>query len=273
MALAGLFTCVAQQIRINIQLDGEYKITNVHSKYQYEPEELPSSQIIFKLNNLNADENRNLVFQLHIPKIEDEQTVEMNSLQSMSQDQLENDQQIIINNHIIGKLNIYHLIVQIKFIYIFILGHVSITYVEPNSNQTFNTQPVSFQLVRVLNPLNEYLQINYTLDLQRNRVETAHALKLAMEEYDYKRSLALLKAQVEKIQASVSAQDPFCQSLIKDLEYHYRSEQEYRSSHHNAYMQHHTERGTYFPASTSSTTRYQNHRQRQQAAHYSSKHS
>ena len=56
-----------------------------------------------------------------------------------------------------------------------------------------------------------YLQINYTLDLQRNRVETAHVLKLAMEEYDYKRSLAILKAQVEKIQASVSAQDPFCQ--------------------------------------------------------------
>jgi len=48
MALAGLFTCVAQQIRVNIQLDGDYKITNVHSKYQYEPEQLPSSQIIFK---------------------------------------------------------------------------------------------------------------------------------------------------------------------------------------------------------------------------------
>jgi len=103
MALAGLFTCVAQQIRINIQLDGEYKITNVHSKYQYEPEELPSSQIVFKLNDLNADENRNLVFQLYIPKIEDEQTIEMNSLQTMSLDQSENDQEVIINNHIIGK--------------------------------------------------------------------------------------------------------------------------------------------------------------------------
>jgi len=104
MALAGLFTCLAQQIRVNIQFNGEYKVTHIHSKYQYEPEQLPSSQIIFKLNNLNADENRNLVFQLHVPKIEDQQTIEMNSLQSMSQDQSENDQQqIIINNHIIGK--------------------------------------------------------------------------------------------------------------------------------------------------------------------------
>lgn len=150
---------------------------------------------------------------------------------------------------------------------------MSITYVEPNSNQTFNTEPVPFHLVRVLNPSNEHLQINCTLDRERNRVETAHVLKLAMEEYDYERSLALLKAQVEKIQASVSAQDPFCQSLIKDLQYHYPSEQEYRSSHHNAYRQHCTERGTYFPSSTTSATRYQNDRQRLQAAHYSSKRS
>lgn len=118
MALAGLFTCVAQQIRVNIQFNGEYKITNAHSKYQYEPEQLPSSQIIFKLNDLNADENRNLVFQLRVPKIEDEQTVEMNSLQPMSQDQSENNQQIIINNHIIGKSNIYHLIIQISLMFI-----------------------------------------------------------------------------------------------------------------------------------------------------------
>lgn len=107
MALGGLFTCVAQQIRVNIQFNDEYKVTNIHSKYDYEPKQLPSSQIIFKLNNLNADENRNLVFQLHVPKIEDQQTVEINTLQSMSQDQLENNQQIIINNNHIGKSNIF----------------------------------------------------------------------------------------------------------------------------------------------------------------------
>jgi hypothetical protein len=150
---------------------------------------------------------------------------------------------------------------------------VSITYVEPNSNRTFSTEPVPFHLVRVLNPSNDLLQINYTLDLQRNRVETAHVLKLAMEEYDYQRSLALLTAQVEKIKHSVSAEDPFCQNLIKDLQYHYPSEQAYRSSHHNAYMQHRSERGTYFPTSTTSTMQYQNDQQRRQADDYRSKRS
>lgn len=130
-----------------------------------------------------------------------------------------------------------------------------------------------FRLTRVLNPTNDLLQTNYTLDLQRNRVETAHVLKLAMDEYDYKKSLALLKTQVEKIQVSVSAQDPFCQSLIQDLQYRYPSEQAYRSSHHNASIVHQTERGTYYPASTTSTRRYQNSRQQQQASHYTSKHS
>jgi hypothetical protein len=93
-----------------------------------------------------------------------------------------------------------------------------------------------------------------------------------MEEYNYQQSLALLKAQVEKIQASVSAQDPFCQNLIKDLEHHYPSEQEYRSSHHNACRVYHTERGTYIPSTTVGTRQYQNSRQIRQAAHYRKKH-
>jgi hypothetical protein len=100
MALGGLFTCIAQQIRVNIQFHNEYKITHIHSDYPYESGQLPSSQIIFKLNNLNADENRNLIFQLHVPKIQDQQeTIEMNSLPSDSQ-----EQQININhNDITGK--------------------------------------------------------------------------------------------------------------------------------------------------------------------------
>ncbi len=64
---------------------------------------------------------------MHVPKIEHQQTVEMNRLQSMSQNQAENDQQIIISNYIIGKSNIYHLIIQINFIHL--SGHVSIAYV------------------------------------------------------------------------------------------------------------------------------------------------
>jgi hypothetical protein len=153
----------------------------------------------------------------------------------------------------------------------FLLGHVSVAYVEPNNNQTFQTEPVPFHLVRVPNPSNEHLQVNYTVDIQRNRVETANVLKLAMEEYNYQRSLAILKAQVEKIQASVSAQDPFCQNLIQDLQHHYPSEQEYRSSHHNTSRVYRTERGTYIPNSTTGTRQYQNTRQRLQAAHYKSK--
>jgi hypothetical protein len=39
-----------------------------------------------------------------------------------------------------------------------------------------------------------------------------------MHENNYHRSIGLLKAQVRKIEKSVSAQDPFCQQLIKDLQ-------------------------------------------------------
>ncbi|CAF2652601.1 unnamed protein product [Rotaria sp. Silwood2] len=70
-----------------------------------------------------------------------------------------------------------------------------------------------------------------------------------MNESNYQRSLAILKAQAEKIKASISAQDPFCQLLVKDLEYRYPSERDYRSSHHNTYMQHSSERATGHPLS------------------------
>ena len=101
--LAGLFTCVAQNIHVNIEFDGEYKVTHAHSKYKYEPEQLPSSKITFKLNDLNADERRNLVFQLSVPKVEDNQSVEMASQEPMSQSQAPEDQQSITEEHVIGK--------------------------------------------------------------------------------------------------------------------------------------------------------------------------
>lgn len=93
MALGGLFTCVAQQIHVNIQFEGEYQITRIHSKYSYEPTQLPSSQIQLTLNNLNVDETRNLVFQLHVAKIEN------NNPDPMSQDPSE----VISRNDRIGK--------------------------------------------------------------------------------------------------------------------------------------------------------------------------
>lgn len=78
-----------------------------------------------------------------------------------------------------------------------------------------------------------------------------------MDETDYKKSLAILKSQVEKIEASVSAQDPFCQQLINDLKHRYPSERDYRAQNHNSYMQQATERGTYAQASATSVQMYQ----------------
>ncbi|CAF4502812.1 unnamed protein product, partial [Rotaria sp. Silwood2] len=115
------------------------------------------------------------------------------------------------------------------------LGHVSVTYVEPNSENTLTTTPVPFNLVRASFLSPEQLQINHALDIQRNRMETAFVLRRAMNETNYRRSLDLLKAQVQKIQESVSAQDPFCQQLIKDLEHRYPSERDYRLSQ-NAFV-------------------------------------
>ena len=152
--------------------------------------------------------------------------------------------------------------------HIYLLGQVTVTYVEPNSGQIITTTPVSFQLIRMAQPTDDLLQINYTLDIQRNRVETAREIKRAMDEGNYQRSLAILKAQVEKIKSSVSGQDPFCQLLIKDLEHRYPSERDYRSSHHNAYMQHSSERGTYAPTTTSSSAQYTAAPQYQQVAHF-----
>ena len=68
-ALGGLFTCIAKQVRVKLEFVDDYKITHTHTTYKYEPKNLPSRQIIIKMTDLNADEKRNLVFQLQIPKI------------------------------------------------------------------------------------------------------------------------------------------------------------------------------------------------------------
>lgn len=73
MTLGSLFSCIAQQIRINIEFTGEYKVINILSKYKYEPEELPSSMISLKLNDINSGEQRNIIFQLYVPKQEEHQ--------------------------------------------------------------------------------------------------------------------------------------------------------------------------------------------------------
>ena len=88
ITMTGLLSCVAQQIDVNIEFNGEYQVTHAHSKYKHEPERLPSSKLTFKLNDLNADEKRNLLFQLHVPKIS---TVSKKSV-------------FTSENHIIGEL-------------------------------------------------------------------------------------------------------------------------------------------------------------------------
>ena len=99
------------------------------------------------------------------------------------------------------------------------------------------------------------------LDRQRNRVETVRALEQAMAETNFERSREILKAQVERIGASASAADPFCQELMRDLTYSYPTESTYRSSHQNNYRCHQTERGTYIPTSNTSSEQYRTRHQ------------
>jgi len=131
--------------------------------------------------------------------------------------------------------------------------------------------PVFFRLVRASHLSRDQLKVNYTIDVQRNRAETARVLRQAMEETNYKQSLALLKAQVEKIKASVSAEDPFCQKLINDLQHSFPTEREYRSSHHNCYRSHETERGTYNTSAATSSQLYVSPQQRALVAHFMNK--
>ncbi|CAF4119142.1 unnamed protein product [Rotaria sp. Silwood2] len=247
ITMAGLLTCMAQKIEVNIELSGEYRITHFLSKYKYEPEQLPSMKLAVKLHNLSADEKRNLVFRLHIPKVNDDQNVEMSSQQSMAQDETTSEQQVFEKQPI---------------------GHVSVSYTDPNTAQLITTTPVSFYLIRAPNLPVELLRGNYQLDRQRNRIETIDALERAMAERNYEQSRSILSAQVEKIKVSASAQDPFCQELIQDLEHSFPSEQEYRATHHNVSRSHQTERGTYSTTATSSSRHYHSRLQRELTERY-----
>ncbi|CAM4754292.1 unnamed protein product [Rotaria magnacalcarata] len=264
ITLGGLFTCMAQQVRVNIEFSEGYTITHAHSRYKYEPEQLPSNMITFDLHDLNGDEKRNLVFQLHVPKLDsNEQNMNNLSQEPMILSQTTEELQLP-ESHTIG--------IRVNKSVFFLIGTVKITYMDPITGRTVTIDPVPFKLVRDSTSSADLLQVSHTLDLQRNRVETANALERAMAETDYLQSLAILKAQVEKIKASVSAQDPFSQQLIQDLQHNYPSERDYRSSQHNTYMCHTTERGTYVPTTSISSQQYISTMQRQQAAHFLSRH-
>lgn len=98
--------------------------------------------------------------------------------------------------------------------------------------------------------------MNYALDIQRNRAETSAVLKQAAAEHDYARARQLINAQVEKIRASVSAADPLCQQLIRDLEYQHTNHNEFKLNMTNMWMQHGQERATYCTAASTSATGY-----------------
>lgn len=68
-ALGSFFTCIAQNLSVELEFVGEYTVTHCHSIYKHEPVTLPARQLTFKLNDLNAEESRNLVFQLHVPTL------------------------------------------------------------------------------------------------------------------------------------------------------------------------------------------------------------
>lgn len=66
----------------------------------------------------------------------------------------------------------------------------------------------------------------------------------------------MIQAQLEKIRSSVSAADPLCQQLIRDLEYNYSNQLEFKRNMTNMYMQHGQERATYSTCATISTVGY-----------------
>src|SRR4051794_35475082 len=85
--------------------------------------------------------------------------------------------------------------------FISILGRVSLEYIDANTNQRVHTPSVPFLLDRPnqIDPQSSLLQVNYALDLQRNRAETSQILKQAVEEHNYERAREIINTQLAKI--------------------------------------------------------------------------
>ena len=235
-ALGSLFTCIGTQLRVKLEFENGYEVTNSHTTYSHEPTALPSRQITFKLTDLNADEKRNLVFQLKVPKLDQDSTPRPSNGQ-------------------IGKW--IELFLQI-YSFEIVLGQTSMQYIDANTQQTIQTPSVPFLLARPdqIDPQSPLLQINYTLDVQRNRAETSRVIEQAVKTSDYQQAREMINAQLAKIRASVSVADPLCQQMIKDLEHQHESQQEFQSVMTNMYMQHSQERATYTSAAVCSSAAY-----------------
>ena len=129
---------------------------------------------------------------------------------------------------------------------------------DPSTDRLISIPPVSFTLARPnqIDPQSPLLQVNFALDIQRNRAETSEVLRKAVEERDYNRARQLINIQLEKIRSSVSAADPLCKELIRDLEYQYSSQHQFQTTMTNMYMQHGQERATYSTVTTISAGSY-----------------
>ena len=140
----------------------------------------------------------------------------------------------------------------------FVVGHVSLEYVDANNGHAVQTLPVPFKLARPdqLDPQSPLLQVNHDLDVQRNRAETSRVLKEAARLPDYNQARELIRTHVANIRASVSAQDPLCQKLILDLESRYANQKEFNATITSLYMQHGQERATYLSSRMCSANSY-----------------
>ena len=138
------------------------------------------------------------------------------------------------------------------------LGRVSLQYTNPINNTNIQTESVPFLLRRPgqLAPNSPLLQVNFALDVQRNRVKTSSVLKQAVVERNFEQVKAMLEAQIASIRASVSAQDPLCQQMISDLMQQYSNREQFATTMTNMYMQHSQERATYSTGITISAASY-----------------
>ncbi|CAF0847194.1 unnamed protein product [Didymodactylos carnosus] len=226
--LGGLFTCIAQQLEIRLEMQNGYTIEKVQTTYPYTPMQLPCDTVVIRLNDLNADERRDLMFQLNVPIVKEEQNENSSSVGTVT---------------------------------------VRYTDPSTKSTLTTPSVPFRLLRHHEIDRLSPLLQTNYALDIQRNRTLTTLALRQALqftEEGNTERCNAVLQQAITVIEKSVSKQDPLCQQLIQDLRRQYRSKEEFLSANCNVMNQHSNQRGTYSTGYVASTNAYLTPVQQQQ---------
>ncbi|CAF3322859.1 unnamed protein product [Rotaria socialis] len=122
--------------------------------------------------------------------------------------------------------------IQLEFNGDYTITHAHTTYSYEPNNHPYGT--CSDQV----DPQLSLIQVNYELDIQRNRIETSEVLKRAVVETDYERARQMINVQLAKISSSISAANPLCQQLMWDLEFQYPSQIESSISLATVHMQH-----------------------------------